>query len=182
MADNEKGKTYRYEGEASFDIILFGLGGTTTHGVRFTDSDMFIGATAGYYSCYSNEFILASVQPKWYFADNDKRDIYISCDIGAAYMFSGSYKASSPLYHYYVETLNAAFVPRIGIGFKTRGRLPVDLWVTAIFIRGNTHFGPVAPGEALTVKELGGDPVVVNVKYESYNFAKEMNEMGKESD
>lgn len=127
MADNEKGKTYRYEGEASFDIILFGLGGTTTHGVRFTDSDMFIGATAGYYSCYSNEFILASVQPKWYFADNDKRDIYISCDIGAAYMFSGSYEASSPSYHYYVETLNAAFVPRIGIGFKSRGRLLVDL-------------------------------------------------------
>lgn len=101
-----------------------------------------------------------------------------------------------------------------------RNETQYDLWVTAIFVRGNTHFGPVAPGEALTVKELGGGPVVVNVKYgdtgvifhyctdktsyrtpakyecyeadgntytytfneESYNFAKEMNEMGKESD
>lgn len=139
MADNNKDKPYRYEGEASADLIIFGLGGTTTHGARFNGPDLFIGATAGYYRSFGDDIILVAAQPKWYFSDSRKLDLYISCDIGAAYMCSSSYRPSSPSGNYHLETMNAAFVPRIGMGIKTGSRILVDLSLKYMMLLNTTY-------------------------------------------
>ncbi len=132
---NDNGQSYkkiRYEGNVTLGLTL-GIGGFTSHGVRFERTRIAIGGTAGCLFVLGTNAMFVGAYPKWYFADGRKLDGFIACDIGA--MIALSYPVTDylppdempdPYWH-----TEATIIPTIGMGIKFKNRMALEISIKA---------------------------------------------------
>ena len=130
--DGQSYKKIRYDGNVTLGLTL-GIGGFTSHGVRFERTRIAIGGTAGCLFALGTNAIFVGAYPKWYFADGRKLDGFIACDIGA--MIALSYPVTDylppdempdPYWH-----TEATIIPTIGMGIKFKNRMALEISVKA---------------------------------------------------
>lgn len=124
-------KRFEYEGFASVCISYpMGIGFNMTHGVRYTQSRFFIGGSVGLdydFDNFPSVYMLAGVHPRYYFADTEKLDAHVSCEIGATYL----HRSRSDIWGLYVK-------PGIGIGVKLKSGYIFDI---SLSVRPIFNFG-----------------------------------------
>ena len=131
--DGQNDKKIRYAGNVTLGLTYYGIGGFTSHGIRFERTRIAIGGTAGCLFVLGTNAMFVGAYPKWYFADGRKLDGFIACDIGA--MIALSYPVTDylppdempdPYWH-----TEATIIPTIGMGIKFKNRMALEISIKA---------------------------------------------------
>lgn len=138
--DWQNDKKICYEGNVTLGLTL-GIGGFTSHGIRFERTRIAIGGTAGCLFVPGTNAMFVGAYPKWYFADGRKLDGFIACDIGA--MIALSYPVTDylppdempdPYWH-----TEATIIPTIGLGIKFKNHMALEISIKAFSTFNREH-------------------------------------------
>ncbi|HIT47949.1 MAG TPA: hypothetical protein IAC34_00440 [Candidatus Coprenecus stercoripullorum] len=131
-AGAENGKGSRYEGSVSIELP-FGLGLSTSHGVRFDKTDFYIGGMAGINHMFLLYDVTAGFDMRYYFASGDKMEGFAGMGLGGYFMQATTVddnvppgQAGSPDCE-----VGVAFTFTVGMGFKLRNGDAIDLALKA---------------------------------------------------
>lgn len=127
----------RYEGSVSLTYHpLVSLGVETTHGVRFMNSGMFVGGTAGIsFGIPHGLSTYVGVLPRWYFVDAPKIETFLSC--GLLYSNYAGRWAGSACPPDQLPAMNycggVSLMPELGLSFKLNNGDSIFLAVRGFF-------------------------------------------------
>ncbi len=137
------GKGYYYEGSVTFPtfaLVTVSLGVETIHGVRFENSDFFIGGMAGTQLTIPFGFsAYVGVIPRIYYPKKKKVDPYVSMGLGYMYYEDGFG------YDVYQGPDNVFLAPEFGWGFRGKKGNFFDMSVKLFVVMGTDDLFHISP-------------------------------------
>lgn len=116
------GKTgIAYMGSADVNAYFLGMSIRTSHGVIFTDCNIFLGGSLEFSGGYDGTALRLSASGKWYYPKAGKVQGFIGLDAGALYYFPGYSRSTAKPEQ---ELMPARIIPNINpaLGFSVNFR------------------------------------------------------------